>query len=66
MRKIQLLGVLAARRSQQEVTRLRTQKSASLIAFLAFHAAPHSLPQPRDVLIEMLWPEADDVRQLAA
>jgi DNA-binding SARP family transcriptional activator len=56
---IQLLGGLAARRSQQEVTRFRTQKSAALLAFLAFHAAPNSLPQPRDVLIEMLWPETE-------
>jgi DNA-binding SARP family transcriptional activator len=56
---IQLLGRLAARRSQQEVTRFRTQKSAALLAFLAFHAAPNSLPQPRDVLIEMLWPETE-------
>ena len=47
---IQLLGGLAARRSQQEVTRFRTQKSAALLAYLAFHAAPPSLPQPRDVL----------------
>jgi DNA-binding SARP family transcriptional activator len=56
---IQLLGGLAARRSQQEVTRFRTQKSAALLAFLAFYAAPNSLPQPRDVLIEMLWPETE-------
>src|SRR5947207_1767855 len=56
---IQLLGGLVARRPQQEVTRFRTQKAASLLAFLAFHAAPNSLPQPRDVLIEMLWPETE-------
>jgi len=56
---IQLLGGLAAPRSQQEITRFRTQKSAALLAFLAFHAAPDSLPQPRDLLIEMLWPETE-------
>src|SRR5438874_5042031 len=56
---IQLLGGLAARRSQQEVTRFRTQKAASLLAFLAFHAAPESPPQPRELLIEMLWPETE-------
>src|SRR5437763_16374748 len=56
---IQLLGGLAARRSQQEITRFRTQKSASLLAFLAFDAAPHSLPQPHDMLIEMIWPETE-------
>jgi DNA-binding SARP family transcriptional activator len=54
---IQLLVGLAARRSQQEVTRFRTQKSAALLAYLAFHAAPPSLPQPRDVLLGMFWPE---------
>src|SRR5690348_7971205 len=37
---IQMLGGLAARRSQQEVARFRTQKAASLLAFLAFHPAP--------------------------
>jgi LuxR family maltose regulon positive regulatory protein len=52
---IQLLGGLAARRSQQEVTRFRTQKAASLLATLAFHAAP----QPRELLVELLWPEAE-------
>src|SRR6478609_1650009 len=52
---IQLLGGLAARRSQQEVTRFRTQKAASLLAFLAFHPAP----QPRETLIELLWPETE-------
>src|SRR6476646_5883496 len=56
---IQLLGGLAARRSQHEVARLRTQKAASLLAFLAFHAGPSTPPQPRDVLIEMLWPETE-------
>jgi predicted ATPase/DNA-binding SARP family transcriptional activator len=52
---IQLLGGLAARRSGQEVTRFRTQKAASLLATLAFHAAP----QPRETLIELLWPETE-------
>ena len=41
---IQLLGGLAARRSQQEVARFRTQKAASLLAFLAFHAGPRPHP----------------------
>src|SRR5438045_1871972 len=56
---IQLLGGLAARRSQQEVMRFRTQKAASLLAYLAFHLAPNRLPQPRETLIDMLWPDVD-------
>jgi predicted ATPase len=37
------------------VERFRTQKTAALLAFLAFHHKPH----PREVLIEMLWPGCD-------
>ena len=48
-----MLGGLAARRSGREVTRFRTQKAASLFATLAFHTAP----QPRETLIELLWPD---------
>src|SRR2546423_222762 len=56
---IQLLGGLAARSTTREVTRFRTQKAAALLGYLAFHAAPHDLPHPRDPLIEQFWPEAD-------
>src|SRR5258707_5781750 len=52
---IQLLGGLAARNAQREVNRLRGQKAASLLAYLAFHSAP----QPREALIEMLWRDGE-------
>ncbi len=38
------------------VTRFRTQKTASLFAFLALRAG---VPQPREELIERFWPESD-------
>jgi hypothetical protein len=44
-----------ARRSGQEASRFRTQKAASLLANLAFHASPQS----RETLIELLWPETE-------
>src|SRR5579871_6699556 len=52
---IQLLGGLAAHSQQRQLVRFRTQKAASLLAYLAFHRSP----QPRETLIEMLWPETD-------
>src|SRR5437763_1284674 len=56
---IQLLGGLAVAGSQQVVTRFRTQKAASLLAYLAFHATPGAPARSRDSLLELLWPEAD-------
>src|SRR5262245_39195443 len=55
---IQLLGALAAVGSQQVVTRFRTQKAASLLAYLAFHGGPGPSARPRELLLELLWPEA--------
>lgn len=52
---IQLLGGLAAHGPQGRVRRFRTQKSASLLAFLAFHPAA----QPRERLVDLLWPETE-------
>src|SRR6266700_3646127 len=55
MWSIQLLGGLSAHSPQRQVTRFRTQKAASLLAYLAIHPAP----QPREVLLNLLWPEAE-------
>ncbi len=52
---IRLLGGLAAHSSQRQITRFRTQKAASLLAYLAFHPAP----QPRETLLALLWPDAE-------
>src|SRR5437667_6165050 len=54
--RINLLGGLRAQQGERVVTRFKTQKVASLFAFLAFHLRQaHS----REILIEMLWPESD-------
>lgn len=52
---IQLLGGLQARQGERLVSRFQTYKTGALFAYLAFHA---SQPHPREVLIELLWPEA--------
>jgi len=55
-RQIALFGGLRAQRKDQVITRFRTQKVASLFAYLAFHLRQaHS----REILVEMLWPESD-------
>jgi len=61
--RVTLFGGLRAERGgqhagqqQQVITRFRTQKVASLFAYLAYHLRQaHS----REVLIEMLWPGSD-------
>jgi predicted ATPase/DNA-binding SARP family transcriptional activator/Tfp pilus assembly protein PilF len=52
---IQVLGGLSAHSPRRQLTRFRTQKAASLLAYLAYHPAP----QPRETLIALLWPEAE-------
>ena len=53
--RIELLGGLRVRCGSQVLARFRTQKTASLLAYLAYNPGP----QPREVLAEMLWPEAE-------
>lgn len=52
---IELLGGLRVRLGKRTITRFRTQKTAALLAHLAYHL---DRLHPREVLIEMLWPEA--------
>jgi DNA-binding SARP family transcriptional activator len=55
--RIELFGGLrASRGTQEEVRRFRRQKVGALLAYLAYfsHRA-----HPRDLLIELLWPECD-------
>jgi DNA-binding SARP family transcriptional activator len=52
--RITLFGGLRAQRGEQVTTRFRTQKTASLLAYLAYFL-PRS--HAREVLIELLWPE---------
>src|SRR6266849_3176539 len=51
-----LLGGLRAEGLGREVTRFRTQKTAALLAYLAYY---RDRSHPRDGLIEILWPEDD-------
>jgi DNA-binding SARP family transcriptional activator len=54
--RIELLGWLRATQGDHVVSRFRSQKIRSLLAFLAYHSH-HS--HPRETLIELLWPECD-------
>lgn len=54
--RVTLLGGLRAQRGEQVITRFKTQKVAALFAYLAFHLRQ---AHPREVLIELLWPESD-------
>jgi non-specific serine/threonine protein kinase len=53
--RIQLFGTLRLTSGERTVTRFRTQMTGSLLAYLAYHGGR---PQPREVLIDMLWPDA--------
>jgi hypothetical protein len=54
--QIELLGGLRTTRHQQVVTRFRTRKTGAWLAYLACH---RDCSHPREVLIELLWPESD-------
>src|SRR5207248_7860471 len=58
--RIDLLAGLRLKRvdlaGEPPITRFRTQKTASLLGYLAYH--PHR-DHPREELIEILWPEDD-------
>lgn len=54
--RITLFGSVKAENSTREITRFRTQKTASLFAYLAYHSDKgHS----RETLVDILWPEHD-------
>jgi predicted ATPase/DNA-binding SARP family transcriptional activator/Tfp pilus assembly protein PilF len=54
--KIELLGRLCARQSGRTITRFRTYKTGVLLAYLAFY---RQQTHPREVLMELLWPECE-------
>ncbi|HEX8238013.1 MAG TPA: tetratricopeptide repeat protein [Abditibacteriaceae bacterium] len=54
--RIELFNGLCVRVGTQTITRFRSQKTAELLAYLAFH--PQRM-HPREVLIGLLWPEFD-------
>src|SRR5580704_3084387 len=51
--RIDMLGEFRVLMGDRVITRFSTQKAASLLAYLAYHPVPH----PRDVLVEILWPD---------
>ena len=51
--RIYLLGGLKFESGPHRITRFRTQKTATLLAYLALHPGP----QPREVLADLLWPD---------
>ncbi|BCM93381.1 putative HTH-type transcriptional regulator [Abditibacteriota bacterium] len=53
--RLELFGGLRAMRENELVDRFRTQKTAALLAYFALKPGP----QPREVLINLLWPEAE-------
>lgn len=53
---IQMLGGLSAHQGQHQLTRFRTQKTGSLLAFLALQGGR---PVARDILFEIFWPGND-------
>lgn len=56
--QIQLLGGLAAQREAQVINHFRTQKTAALLAYLAYYPQAHG----REALIELLWPGNDPAK----
>jgi DNA-binding SARP family transcriptional activator len=53
--RIEFFGGLRARRDNEVITRFRTQKTAALLAYLALRPGP----QPREVLVGLLWPDSE-------
>jgi len=53
---IEMLGRFGVRQGDREITRFRTQKTAVLLAYLALYRARS---HPRDLLIELLWPQSE-------
>src|SRR5438874_235032 len=54
--RIDLFGDLRATCGTQVITRFDTRKVAALLAFLAYHP---DRAHPRELVMEILWPEED-------
>ena len=54
--RIRMLGGLRAEYGEKAITRFNTQKTAALLAYLAYHSdQPHS----REMLVDLLWPDEE-------
>src|SRR5437762_3283528 len=54
--RIELLGRLRATQGDHVVSRFRARRTGALLAYLAYHL---DRPHPREVLIELLWPQTE-------
>src|SRR5262245_60292813 len=54
--RIEMFGGLRVQQGDRLITRFTTQKTASLLAYLAYHL---DRAHPRELLIELLWPDVD-------
>ena len=54
--RIELLGQLRACLGDQRTVPFQIEKSGALLAYLAYHTRH---PQPRELIVELLWPEED-------
>lgn len=61
--RIELLGGLRAVRGERVVSRWRSAKTGALLAWLALHLEQE---QPRDALVELLWPDQPPERGRAS
>src|SRR5947209_412123 len=52
--RIELLGGLRAQQGERVITRFRSHKFVALLAYLAYYL---DRAHPREVLIDMFWPE---------
>src|SRR5689334_1812715 len=54
--RIEMLGGLRATCGERSITRFRTRKTGELLAYLAYF---RERAHPRELLIDLLWPEDD-------
>jgi len=57
MWKIEMLGRLRVVRGETEITRFRTAKTGTLLAYLGYYLRRS---HPRDQLVDLFWPEEDE------
>src|SRR5262245_15317389 len=54
--RIELLGGLSACQGDRVITRFRTRRTASLLAYLGYFKESY---HPREVLIDLIWPDSE-------
>jgi len=53
--RVHLLGGLRVQQDNRSITRFRTYKTGALLAYLAFY---RTRTHPREILIDLFWPDA--------